>query len=434
MPLQLFRSQKASVSRASGLDGLGIWEEPDLVGGFNWYREVAANRKPAKFRIAAHVPVDLPLNASSEDDLWRALESATPEFISLWLAIRRGERELPVGPKPRLNLLDLCRELVLRGLRHCNFCRWDCAVDRGVGRKFGACKLGPETRVSTFFHHLGEELIYRGRLGSGTVFFTSCNMRCAFCQNGDISADKDNGEIISERALATMARLLRAEGCHNINWVGGDPTIHLHTIVGAIALLEEFQPSENDLRAALAVKADWRILAAPDLQNATYQGKFNVPMLWNSNFFMSNEAMKVLRLLIDIWLPDFKFGPGRCAVELSKTPWYWETVSANLALIHDWGEEFTIRHLVMPGHVECCTVPVLEWVAEHMPDAPVNIMDQYRPENFCDPGHPKYKERYAPLARRPSRSEIVKAFRYARQLGLRFESLSCERNTTGVRL
>jgi putative pyruvate formate lyase activating enzyme len=87
-------------------------------------------------------------------------------------------------------------------------------------------------------------------------------------------------------------------------------------------------------------------------------------MLWNSNFFMTLESMKILRLLTDVWLPDFKFGPGRCAMALAKTPWYWETVTRNLGLIAEWGEDYSIRHLVMPNHVECCTYPVLGWIAE----------------------------------------------------------------------
>ncbi len=105
-------------------------------------------------------------------------------------------------------------------------------------------------------------------------------------------------------------------------------------------------------------------------------------MLWNSNSFMSMPAMKILALLVDVWLPDLKFGPGKCAVTFSKTPWYWDTVTGNLKMIYDWGEDFTICHLVMPRHVKCCARPILEWLAETMPDVPVNIMDQYAPDNF----------------------------------------------------
>jgi putative pyruvate formate lyase activating enzyme len=152
-------------------------------------------------------------------------------------------------------------------------------------------------------------------------------------------------------------------------------------------------------------------------------------MLWNSNFFMTDEAMRILRLLIDVWLPDFKFGPGRCAMTLSKTPWYWETVTGNLLLLRDWGDDLTIRHLVMPGHVECCTYPVLDWIAEHMPEVPVNIMDQYRPDNFCDPQSAKYRPQYAEIARRPQASEIRAAYRHAERLGLHFESVTFDRHT-----
>jgi putative pyruvate formate lyase activating enzyme len=220
------------------------------------------------------------------------------------------------------------------------------------------------TCVSTYFHHPGEELVYRGIAGSGTIFFTSCNMRCAFCQNGDISTDKDNGEVIDARTLAAMAWLLRAEGYHNVSWVGGEVTIHLHTIVEAIALLRHgFQPTRADLTAALPTKSDRMFWYGLDPEQASYDGAFNAPMLWNSNFFMTDEAMRILPLLTDVWLPDFKFGPGRCAMTLAKTPWYWETLTGNLLLLREWGENLTIRHLVMPNHVACCTYPVLDWIA-----------------------------------------------------------------------
>ena len=98
---------------------------------------------------------------------------------------------------------------------------------------------------------------------------------------------------------------------------------------------------------------------------------------------MSKETMLVLRSLIDVWLPDFKFGPGKCALDISRTPWYWDTVTKNLMLIHEWGEDLVIRHLIMPNHVECCTKPVLDWIAMNMPEVPVNIMDQYYPEIYA---------------------------------------------------
>ena len=412
-------------------DQLSAWKDPAVAKRLGWYLDVAENRKPAKFRIARTIPVALSLADAPEDALWDELDRLTPVFVER-LARIRETGEAPGTPPP--HLLDLCRELAYRMLAHCNFCRWNCRVDRTKGTKFGTCKLASDTRVSTYFHHLGEELVYRGLRGSGTIFFTSCNMRCAFCQNGDISTDKDNGMVADARTLATMAWLLRMEGCHNINWVGGEVTIHLHTVVDAIALLggEMARPDNDDVQNALRVKSDPFTLTSLVSGCGTYAGAFNAPMLWNSNFFMTAEAMKILRILMDVWLPDFKFGPGRCAITLSRTPRYWETVTENLALIHRWGEDFTIRHLVMPNHVECCTYPVLDWIAETMPDVPVNIMDQYHPDTYTDPCNPRYEARYADIARRLTGDEVRDSYRYAERLGLKYETITHEKNTLGL--
>jgi len=409
-------------------DQLWMWDDAPTAAALSWYRAVATNRKPAKFRIAATIPTALDPGEAKEDALWAELARLTPVFLERWAAIRSCGEAL--GPRAAGNsLLELCHGLTQRMLAHCNFCRWDCQVDRTGPGKRGACKLAQDSRVSSFFHHRGEELVYRGTRGSGTIFFTSCNMRCAFCQNGDISTDKDNGMVSDGPTLAAMAWLLRMEGCHNINWVGGDPAIHLHRIVEAIALLggPMATPERRDLANALRVKADFLGDALLSRQLASYGGAFNAPMLWNSNFYLSDEAITILRLLMDVWLPDFKFGPGRCAIALARTPRYWPTVTHYLDLIHGWGEDLTIRHLVMPNHVECCTYPVLDWIAETMPEVPVNVMDQYRPDTFCDPDGAKYQDRYAAIARRPTRSEIQAAYDHGRRRGLQFEAITHEK-------
>jgi putative pyruvate formate lyase activating enzyme len=412
----------------SDLARLSIWEDPAIHSALSWYLDVAENRRPAKFRIAATLATGLDPAASGEDVLWAELDRLTPVFLARRQAIRAGALLPPPADGP--SLLELCRELAYRMLAHCNFCPWNCRVDRVTGAKFGACKLASGSRVSSHFHHTGEELFYRGTQGSGTIFFTSCNMRCAFCQNGDISTDKDNGEETDPRTLAAMAWTLRREGCHNINWVGGEVVIHLHAIIAAIALLgRDFVPTQAELARARRTKADpfWWFDEMPDA--AVYDGEFNAPMLWNSNFFMTPESMRILRIVTDVWLPDFKFGPGRCAMTLSKTPWYWETVTRNIALLTDWGEDFSIRHLVMPNHVACCTYPVLEWIAEHVPVAPVNVMAQFHPDNFCDPASAKYRDKYAEISRRPIHAELEDSWRRARELGLSFETASFDRRS-----
>ena len=411
----------------SRFEQLDIWNDPAIRNQFTWYLGVAENRMPAKFRIAATIPCRIDPAASDEDRLWSELDDLTPLFLERWRDIRAGS---PFRwENADNNLLQLCRELAYRMLAHCNFCPWNCKVDRLQGGKIGACKLGADARVSSYFHHRGEESFYRGTQGSGTIFFTSCNMRCAFCQNGDISTDKDNGEIADPRTLAAMAWLRRREGCHNINWVGGEVIIHLHAIVDAIALLGNgFQPSKSDLANAMMTKADQGFWQDKTADTSEFSGAFNAPMLWNSNFFITPEAMKILRILVDVWLPDFKFGPGRCEINLARTPGTWEAVTRNIAALVEWGEEFSIRHLVMPNHVECCTYPVLEWIAENAPEAPVNVMSQYRPDNFCDPASPKYRDKYQDIARHPTRSELADSWRHAAGLGLNFESTTFERH------
>lgn len=407
---------------------LPVWSDhPDNL---TWYRQVADNRKPAKYLMAHRISVPDDLEQKSTDELWQIHEQATEDLLELQHQIINETTHLKDHSRRSPSLLDLNVVLVNRMLTSCTFCQWECEVDRsGIDldpdNKTGACQLGEESRVGSFFHHRGEELIYRGHNGSGTIFFTSCNMRCQFCQNGNISQDKYNGSTTSPEELAAMAWLLRMEGCHNINYVGGDPTIHLHTIIRSIPLLKRKGPSLEMIKKIQRVKSDHFVRYAVDESNGLYEEEFNVPLLWNANFFMSEETMKILRTVIDIWLPDFKFGlDKKCATRLSRTPWYWDTITRNLKTIYDWNEDFTIRHLVMPNHVDCCTKPILEWIADNVPGTQVNIMDQYHPDSFTNPITEKYNPRYEDISRRLNQEEFDMALTTARNLGLDFKSIS----------
>ena len=412
---------------------LKVWEVPEIRRSLSWYYEVATNRKPAKYLICRRIETGITPSKASEEKLWEEHDRLASEFQEIFRDVKEGRMEFTELRKASPNFLDVKVELVKRMLSHCNFCRWNCRVDRTKGTKHGTCQLESESRVSSYFHHRGEELPIRGTNGSGTIFFTSCNMRCVFCQNGDISHDKWNGVVFTPYMLALAMWQLRMEGCHNINLVGGEPTIHLHTIIEAISLLRFFD-DKSKLVDIMIAKADAFIPYRIDRRHAYYQGEFNVPILWNSNMYMSRETMKILRELIDIWLPDFKFGNNKCAVRLSKTPWYFETVSENHRLIYSWGEDVVIRHLVMPNHVECCTKPVLKWIAENMPGVPVNIMDQYHPDCYCNPADSRYDRRYEEISRYPLRSEIEEAYRYAKQLGVQFEEITFEKSLYGIRV
>ncbi|WP_252901811.1 hypothetical protein [Vulcanisaeta sp. JCM 14467] len=191
-----------------------------------------------------------------------------------------------------------------------------------------------------------------------------------------------------------------------------------------IKVLDELSDEEYD--AVLSVKADF-IPYSFSRDWAFYGDELNVPMLWNSNFYMTVNSMKILRVIVDIHLPDFKYYNNNCAFRISRIPHYFEIVSRNHKLVYDWGEDMIIRHLVMPSHIEDDTKPLLRWIADNMPGVLVNIMDQYRPEYETDPNSPRFNPEFRELARRPSREELMEVYRYARDLGLNFELISFEK-------
>jgi putative pyruvate formate lyase activating enzyme len=225
---------------------------------------------------------------------------------------------------------------------------------------------------------------------SGTIFFAGCNFGpCVFCQNWDISNNPDNGEVVTPEKLARIVNSLKREGARNVNWVGGEPTPNAYHIIASMKYTT-----------------------------------VNIAQLWNSNMYCSKELMKLLLDIIDFWLPDFKYGSDECAKRLSKVPNYWSIVSRNHKMAYDetvaqGTSGMIIRHLVLPNHIECCTRPILEWIAENCPKALVNIMEQYRPL-FQVPGNPKYSD----IDRRPSGKEMEKAYKIADKLNILWKPVS----------
>lgn len=218
-----------------------------------------------------------------------------------------------------------------------------------------------------------------------------CTFRCVFCQNHDISTVIDGVEADGEK-LASLARHLKREGARNINYVGGDPTPSSYVILDAI-------------------------------RNLARTGT-NIVQLWNSNFYCSKELMTLLFDVMDFWLPDFKYGNDNCAETLSKVKKYFDVVSRNHKLAYDetvvdGSSGMIIRHLVMPGHIDCCTKPILEWIAKNTPLALVNVMAQYHPD-YLVPRSPEYRD----INRRVTAKEMKEAYDYADALGLLWRPVS----------
>jgi len=241
------------------------------------------------------------------------------------------------------NLLDLKLELSTRMLANCCFCERRCGADRAAG-KTGYCGVGAESRYSSDFLHMGEEVEL---VPSHTIFFSGCTFHCVYCQNWDIAMHPRSGTWAEPPMLAAVLQEGLFQGSRNANFVGGNPDPNLHTILETIKLIGR-------------------------------EGRF-LPMVWNSNMYTSMESLELLNGVIDIYLGDFRYGNDDCARELSDVEGYFEVVCRNFS--YAWRTaEVMVRHLVLPGHLECCTRPVMEWVGRNMPGAYFNLMFQYRPE------------------------------------------------------
>ena len=262
--------------------------------------------------------------------------------------------------------MDLKVELGKRMLENCTLCERKCGVNRLQGEK-GVCGV-LNARISSEFVHMGEVPYL---IPSHTIFFAGCNLGCIFCQNWDISRDPSGGALIP---IPEMVRVLGRRHALNTNWVGGDPIPNLPYILEVLG--------ESDIHRA---------------------------QVWNSNMYLTREAMRLSEGVMDLYLTDFKYGNNGCGEELSGVKHYFDVVSRNHAMLE--GKDTIIRHLVLPGHLDCCTKPILTWINEHRSDAVVNVMAQYHPDHKAH-NHPV-------LGRRLSSEEYRDAVMYAKELGLK---------------
>lgn len=279
-------------------------------------------------------------------------------------------------------------EQALAGLEKCRTCPWQCEVDRLHDEK-KVCRIGRYARVSSYFPHFGEEDCLRGWNGSGTIFFTWCNLRCVFCQNYDISQKESGVEVVPEQ-LARMMLELQERGCHNINWVTPEHVVP-------------------------------QILEAMPIAVA---GGLHLPIVYNTSAFDSLESLRLMEGIVDIYMPDFKYWRPESARRYLKTNLYPEAARLALREMHrqvgalridDQGlavRGVLVRHLVMPGGLEE-TREIMKFLAEELsPDTYVNIMSQYHPAGKVS------NTRYPELARPITSEEYQSAYRLAREAGL----------------
>jgi putative pyruvate formate lyase activating enzyme len=271
-------------------------------------------------------------------------------------------------------------------VRDCTLCPQHCHVDRTAG-EVGFCGVGAGAVVASAGAHFGEEPVLVGAGGSGTIFFSGCNLRCVFCQNWDISHDTPGTRTEAERLAETALRLQRG-GCENVNFV--TPTHVSHVVAAGV--------------------------------HAARQRGLTVPIVYNCGGYESVETLRLLEGLVQIYMPDFKYADASAGAKYSHAADYPQVATVALAEMHrQVGPLVTdargvatrgvlVRHLVMPDGVARGR-EVIDIVAETAPGCAVNVMGQYRPA---------YRARESPeLDARASMDEVRSLREYATRKGLR---------------
>lgn len=272
-------------------------------------------------------------------------------------------------------------------LERCEVCPRNCRVDRLVDQA-KVCATGRYARVSTWFPHFGEEDCLQGSNGSGTVFFSFCNLKCVFCQNHDTSQAGHGVEMPPER-LAKVMLELQDMGCHNVNWV--TPEHVVPQILEALPFAIE--------------------------------GGLNVPIVYNTSSYDSMESLRWMDGIVDIYMPDFKIWTKQSGIRYLKAKDYKDVACRIVKEMHRQVGPLQIdaktglatrgvlvRHLVMPGLLEE-TGDIFRFLHDEVsPETYVNVMGQYRPEYRAD--------RYEEIDRRPTTDEMTEARKRFREAGL----------------
>ena len=277
-------------------------------------------------------------------------------------------------------------EALFDKLKSCSICPRSCKVDRTKGQ-LGYCKTGFLPFVSSYGPHFGEESVLVGFNGSGTIFFTSCNLGCIFCQNYEISQLRIGDEISFEDLARIMIKLQQL-GCHNINLVS--PTHQIPQIVKSLKIAR-----------SMGLK---------------------IPIVYNTNAYDSVETLKILEGIIDIYMPDAKYSDNNVARELSDAPSYFEVMKEAIKemqrqvgdlLLNGNGiavRGLIVRHLVLPNGLAGSEL-IFKFLSQSVSkNVFLNIMDQYRP-CFKATSHAK-------LSRRITKGEFEEAIKLAKKYGL----------------
>jgi putative pyruvate formate lyase activating enzyme len=227
----------------------------------------------------------------------------------------------------------------LTRLSDCRLCAHDCGANRLTG-KTGLCHAGAEAKFFSAQVEVSDELEL---MPTFSVALSGCDLRCDFCITGASSWNPRAGLGFDAAAMAARAVAALRNDARSIMVLGGEPTIHLPSALEFVSLLPA-----------------------------------SAKLIWKTNAHGSTQARELLDGMFDVWLADFKFGNDACAQRLAKTPDYVRTAQENL-LWADVHSELIVRHLLMPGHLECCWRPVAEWLAKNLPGVKINLRSGFWP-------------------------------------------------------
>lgn len=241
----------------------------------------------------------------------------------------------------RLTVRELRRRAAVarQSLQTCRMCEVQCGVDR-IHDHSGACGLDDRTFCFKRYLSLAEE---PELLPAYMVYLGACNFRCKFCIQAPHCFDPALGELVEAPSFAAVLEEAVRQGARSIMLLGGEPSLHIHTILDVAA-----------------------------------EAGMPLPLVLKSNMYMTPPMLDLLEGVITLYLADFKFGNDGCAQRLAGMERYVEVVTRNMMLARSQSD-LMVRHLLMPGHVDCCFVPVARWVAEHMPEARFHLMTGYVP-------------------------------------------------------
>lgn len=283
-------------------------------------------------------------------------------------------------------ILEERTQKALSLLENCTICPRQCQVNRLKGET-GFCRAGFLPRIASFGPHFGEEKPLVGRKGSGTIFFSFCNLYCQYCQNYSISHGAEGNDVNFE-TLARMMIELQLLGCHNINLV--TPTHFVPQILKALLIAVELGLS--------------------------------IPLVYNTGGYDSVDTLRLLEGIVDIYMPDFKYSAGQVAQEYSQAPDYPDIARPAIKEMHRQVGDLVInkdgvaekgllvRHLVLPENL-AGTEEVMMFLAQEISiNTYINIMDQYHPWGNIQFG--------SPLNRRITSEELQMALRLAQKYGL----------------